>query len=194
MNVRLIAGAMLSAVLLVGCTDRDQPHSDTSSPPHKCSESLAYYDPGGHPVRTEAKVDGTLVHAEHDESEIYQTSRCDTDGYTLRIPNGTYHVRLSFSEHQHDAAGKRVFGVAVQGQQIVERLDVFALAGKNTAYRLQSPDMIVTDGLLRIQFRRIVDVPCVAFISIGGDIAGAERAIDRMFFQHIDCGRSKTEC
>jgi len=186
-----IVTAALFPILLVSCAGDRPPESaataDTSSALHEFSKTLASYDPGGYPVRTEERVEGTLEYFEHDVSEFFQTARCGTNGYTLKIPNGRYRVFLNFAEIQYDEAERRVFGVVVQGQRIAERLDIFAIAGKNKAYQLVSPYVTLTDGLLRIQFRRIVGEPCVAYISIGGDIEDAN-VVEREYFQHIDSG------
>jgi Malectin domain len=146
------------------------------------------YDPGGKTMQTTAKIKGTRKYSEYEEQEIYRDVRCDTDGYTLKVPNGTYHVELKFSEIEHAAVGRRVFGINIQGQRIKQRLDIFAAVGKNTAYEVRSPDVIVTNGLLKIEFARIVGSPCIAAMSIGGDIAGAKDAVQRVFYQHINCG------
>jgi hypothetical protein len=178
--------------LLASC--RESPPSETTartlplSPLHEFSTTLASYDPGGYPVRTETEIEGWQKYYEHDFSEPFQTARCDTDGYTLKIPNGRYQVFLDFAEIQYDAAVKRVFGVFVQGQPVAERLDVFAIVGKSRAYQIISPYVQVTDGVLHIAFRRIVGKPCVAYISVGGKIDHPANPVDEDYFQHIDAG------
>ena len=146
------------------------------------------YDPGGKTVRTTAKIRGTRNYSEYEEQEVYQDIRCDTDGYTLELPNGTYHVYLKFCEIEHGGGGQRVFGIKVQGQSVKQRLDIFAAVGKNTAYEVKSPDVVVTNGLLKIEFVRIVGSPCIAAMSVGGTMDGAGEAVLRTFFQHINCG------
>jgi hypothetical protein len=152
------------------------------------TEHFGCYDPGGKTLKTTSKVKGTRAYSEHDDQKVYQDIRYDTDGYTLKVPNGTFHVELKFCEIQHDAVGQRIFGVKVQGQPVIARLDIFARVGKYTAYQLRSPDVIVTNGLLKIQFVRVVGSPCIAALSVGGDIAGAPNAVQRVFYQHINCG------
>lgn len=146
------------------------------------------YDPGGKIVQSAAKTKGTKKYSEHEEEEIYRDLRCDTDGYALKVPNGTYKVEMKFCEIEHAVVGRRVFGIKVQGEQLKERLDIFAAVGKNTACEVRSPEVKVTDGVLRIQFVRIVGSPCIAALSVGGNIAGDENAVRRVFYQHINCG------
>jgi len=189
MSLRSTTAVALLAIASFGCGDKGAPPSSvTPSPLHKFSETFASYDPGGHPTRSEARVEGTEQYFEKNFSKPFQTARCDTDGYTLKVPNGSYRVFLNFNEPEHDAPGERVFDVLLQGKVIAEKLDVFAVAGKNRAHQLVSPYVNVTDGHVRIEFRRIAGVPCIAYISVGGDIAGASNAVGRVFFQHIDCG------
>jgi len=104
------------------------------------------------------------------------------------VPNGTYHVELKFCEIEHAAVGRRVFGIEVQGRPVKRSLDIFAAVGKNTAYEVRSPDVTVTNGLLKIEFVRIVGSPCIAAMSVGGTVDGASDAVLRTFYQHINCG------
>jgi hypothetical protein len=152
------------------------------------SESFGCFDPGGRISRTASRISGTREYAELAEEEVYQDARVDTDGYLLKVPNGRYHAQLKFAEIEYDSGGRRVFGVKVQGVTVAERLDLFAKVGKNRAYQLKSQDVVVSDGRLRIEFVRIVGSPCIAAISVGGKIAGAEMTVQRVFYQHINCG------
>lgn len=161
------------------------PHSST---PKMFTKSFGCFDPGGKTAKTTAEISRTRDYSEYDEQEVYQDARFDTGGYTLKIPNGKFHVELKFCEIQHAAIGQRVFEVKVQGRTLAPRLDIFAEVGKNRAYGLRSPDVIVTNGLLKIEFVRVVGSPCIAAMSIGGDIDGATNSVQRVFYQHINCG------
>lgn len=152
------------------------------------TKSFGCFDPGGKTAKTTAEISRTRDYSEYDEQEVYQDARFDTGGYTLKIPNGKFHVELKFCEIQHAAIGQRVFEVKVQGRTLAPRLDIFAEVGKNRAYGLRSPDVIVTNGLLKIEFVRVVGSPCIAAMSIGGDIDGATNSVQRVFYQHINCG------
>jgi hypothetical protein len=77
------------------------------------------------------------------------------DSYVFKIPNGTYRVHLKFAEIEKSTIGQRIFGIELQGETVVERLGIFAQVGKNQAYRLDSQDVLVSDGLLRLEFVRI---------------------------------------
>lgn len=84
------------------------------------------------------------------DDRIYQTERWGTDGYVIQVPNGAYTVSLHFAETFHDAAGKRIFSVDVEGQTVND-LDVFAEAGdRNTALVKTFENVVVADGELNI--------------------------------------------
>jgi hypothetical protein len=182
--------AMMVLSVAIALSVSSTPRAIAGDPPglKQYSAHFGCYDPGGKTTRTTAKIKGTKIYADHEEQEIYQDVRLDTDGYTLKVPNGSYHVLLKFCEIQKNAIGQRIFGVKVQGQQVADRLDIFAKVGKNMAYELRSPDVKVTNGLLKIEFVRIVGSPCIAAIMVGGDIDGAQNAVQRSFGQQINCG------
>ena len=120
--------------------------------------------PGGQVAATPAEIAG----ATKDEQAVYRTCRFDTAGYSLVVPNGTYDVTLKFAEITYDAPGKRVFSVAVQGLPLAERLDLFAVAGKNKAYDLVAKRVTVADGTLKISLGKIVEFPLISGIVISG--------------------------
>ncbi len=118
-----------------------------------------------------------------DDVVIYQSVRYDTDGYRLRIPSGTYTVRLQFNEPAYNVSGRRVFGVSVQGAGVVSNLDMFAKTGQNTALDYTSRGVRVVDGVLRIDFSRVVEYPCIAGIVIEGQTNAG-----KTYTRKINCG------
>jgi hypothetical protein len=99
---------------------------------------------------------------------IYQTVRFNLRGYRFAVPNGTYKVTLRFVEPAYTQVGKRVFGANLQGKQVVEHLDVFARVGRFAALDLTFPDIVVTQGELKIDFIPEVEYPCIAAIEVAG--------------------------
>jgi len=86
------------------------------------------------------------------EDGLYQDLREGATGYKFTVPAGTYMVQLDFAEFTAKKALERVFGVNLEGQQVIAALDVFKQAGgRNTA--LQRTFVVtVTDGVLDIDF------------------------------------------
>jgi hypothetical protein len=114
--------------------------------------------------------------AETSEQPIYQTVRYGMSALRLAAPNGSCKVTLKFCEPHFDAAGKRVFGVKIQGKTVLDRFDIFALAGKNKAIDFTYPEVPITNGILEITFEQQVESPSIAAVVIEG--AGFSRKIN----------------
>jgi hypothetical protein len=132
---------------------------------------------GGQIVSFGAPVEGT------DEDPVYQSVRYNVDGYRLKVPNGAYTIKLQFNEPHYSEAGKRVFGVSIQGVRVIESLDMVGRAGQNNAIDFSYPSVKVTDGVLKIDFDRIVEYPCIAGIAIEGTTDAGQP-----FVRKINCG------
>lgn len=87
--------------------------------------------------------------------------------YNFKVLNGAYHVKLYFAElYQPDQiVGARVFNVKMQGNMVFPNLDVFALAGANTAL-IKSADIVVSNGAATIEFDNVKDHSKVTAIEI----------------------------
>ena len=94
-------------------------------------------------------------------------------------PNGTYQVTLKLRESWFDGPGQRIFSVAAEGTPVITDLDVFAVAGKDTAYDRSFP-VTVRDGRLDLSFSARVDDPMVSAIQVSptGGIAPVETPAD----------------
>ena len=88
------------------------------------------------------------------------------NAYRLKMPSGEYKVTLQFCEPHYNAAGKRVFGVKLQGKTVIDKLDIFAKVGKNRTLDYTFEDVKVTNGLLDISFVKVVEFPCIAAIAV----------------------------
>lgn len=126
-----------------------------------------------------------------DEAAIYQSVRYGMTGYKIDVPDGKYSVTLKFVEPVFAEAGKRVFGVSIQGKQVVENLDIFAKAGRNRAIDLLFPDVDVVHGSLAIDFQRHVENPCVAGIVIDGQTKASNQLATERVIRKINCGGGK---
>jgi hypothetical protein len=81
------------------------------------------------------------------------------------MENGAYNATLRFAELSYASAGRRIFDVSINGQQVLNDLDVAALVGKNAALDRTFP-VTVTDGSITIGFQRVFDNPSIAAIEI----------------------------
>jgi hypothetical protein len=116
--------------------------------------------------------------ADTEDSVLYQTVRYNMSLYRLVAPNGAYKVTLKFCEPHFDASGKRVFTVKLQGKKVLDRLDIFTIAGKNIALDYTFDEVAVTNGWLDIEFVRQIENPLMAALVVQG----------KGFTQKINCG------
>ena len=106
----------------------------------------------GNKFSTRAQINGT------EDDRLYQTNRYAKTGnfsYNIPVNNGTYLVTLKFAELYFKAANKRVFNVAMEGQEVITGLDVYNKVGSRfTAYD-ETILTNVSDRTLNIEFQSI---------------------------------------
>lgn len=117
-----------------------------------------------------------------DEDEIYQSERWGSTTYRIRLPVGSYKVKLMFAENYHNQAGKRIFDVWVEDQKVLDNLDIYSTVGRNTAFIKEVNDVYVSDGILDIYFSADVDYPLingivVELISLGVDESSIQKKL-----------------
>lgn len=113
-----------------------------------------------------------------DIQDIYKTQRFKFGGYQLNVPNGEYKVTLKFADCWQTKPGIRVFDVLLQGQKVIEKLDLVEKVGTNKAFDLVTENVKVTDGTLKIAFNKIKGDPSMAAVIIEG----------KDFTRKINCG------
>jgi hypothetical protein len=91
--------------------------------------------------------------------------------YNFPVSNGTYEVRLYFAENTYQAAGQRVFNVAIEDSNRLSNFDIYAAAGYRTAYK-RSLTVNVSDGILDLDFIRGTGNPQINGIAILGTSGG----------------------
>ncbi len=127
---------------------------------------------GGQSAKYPNPIEGT------GEDLLYQSVRYGLNAYHIRVPNGSYTVTLKFCEVHYDRPLARVFGASLEGNRVIERLDIFEKAGKDKALDFSFENIAVTDGSLDIEFHPIVEFPAVAAIVVEGNGLACK----------IDCG------
>ncbi len=99
---------------------------------------------GGNPFSASTPIAGTV------DDLLYQSERWGNPySYNIDLPNDTYEVRLHFAEIFATSAGQRLMDIAVEGNLFLSSFDLFAEAGANTSYIVNS-SVTVTDGQLNI--------------------------------------------
>ncbi|MBP7792550.1 MAG: glycoside hydrolase family 9 protein [Candidatus Goldbacteria bacterium] len=90
-------------------------------------------------------INGTI----HDV--LYQSERYNAAiEYRFTVPNGQYQVSFKFVEMYFNTSGSRIFSVSIEGNSVINNLDVFSIVGHDTAYDSGPFIVTVTDGILNI--------------------------------------------
>lgn len=79
-------------------------------------------------VETRQDILGTI------DEPIFQTMREGASVYSFTAPDGAYEIELRFVETKFKSAGQRVFSVRVNGQTLIDRLDLAAEPGPMQAH------------------------------------------------------------
>jgi|WetSurMetagenome_2_1015567.scaffolds.fasta_scaffold01808_3 hypothetical protein len=92
-----------------------------------------------------------------DEDVIFQSDKYGMVTYKVRVPNGSYNVKLMFAENYFNSAGSRIFDVYLEQNTVFANLDIYSQVGKNAACIKEFTDIEVSDGVLDIQFAEKID-------------------------------------
>lgn len=98
---------------------------------------------------------------------VYRTEHYGMDGFTYKLPNGKYTVKLHFAETYEgiDGAGQRVFSFNVEGHAFKD-FDVYVKAGGVQRAYVETVEVEITDGKLDITFTSNVENPEINGIEI----------------------------
>lgn len=100
------------------------------------------------------------------DAQLYQSERyAKTLTYKIALTDGTYDVTLDFAEMYHNGANKRVFSVTLEGQPVLQALDIWAVVGQFAALQ-RTFTVTVNDGILNIVGTATVDNAQLAAIEI----------------------------
>lgn len=98
---------------------------------------------------------------------VYRAERYGMSAFHWKLANGKYRVKLHFAETYEGitAAGERVFGFNIEGQEF-KGFDVFKLAGGALRAYVETVDVEVKDGSLDITFSSQVEYPEINALEI----------------------------
>src|SRR5262249_52035435 len=134
--------------------------------PGPATGTITYRDKSGDPIG------GTQ------DDSLYQTYGFGDFAYAIAVPQaGNYAVQIELIEPFWQAAGSRLFDVALEGSVPTgfNDIDIYALAGGQFQALTLTETVSVTDGTLNIDFNPLVDNPLVsalAVYSVGGGSPG----------------------
>jgi hypothetical protein len=115
---------------------------------------------GGSTYSVSSSISGTNTPA------LYQDERYGAFSYQFPVVNGTYNVNLKFAELYYTSTGQRVFNVAINGQSVLTNFDIVAAAGAGLTAIDRTFPVTVTNGLISIQWTRVLADPVVNAIEI----------------------------
>src|SRR5258708_40156795 len=98
---------------------------------------------------------------------LYRAERYSMTGFSYKLPNGKYTVKLHFAEtfEEITAAGQRVFSFNVEGKEFKD-FDVFAKAGGAARAYVETVNVDVTAGKLDITFTSNIQNPQINALEI----------------------------
>ncbi len=123
---------------------------------------------------------------------VYQNVRYDLNGYVLTIPDGGLHGDLAVQRTGLRRSRKRVFGAAIQGRQVIGQPRRLRARWPEQGAQFQLPDVAITNGALRIDFTREVELPCIAGIVVEGTTKANNQLPGQPFTRKINCGGEKS--
>jgi len=122
-----------------------------------------------------------------DNDDIYRSSLNRVALYKIRVKEGTYSLTLSFSENHYDNIGDRVFDIFIEGNQVVEGLDVFETANAFSLYTINFNNIEVLDGILDIHLS--ADIYGVGYSAAGTFINAIEVMLENSLSASPDVPR-----
>ena len=153
------AGAAAGAkAILRMVAGRDAPFKDSQGNTWEADKGFE----GGSTIdRPDLKVTGT------NEPGIYQSEHYGMDSWSCKVPNGTYIVKLHFSEDYDGNADpdSRIFDFDVQGQKF-KNFSPWKKAGAHSKAYIETVNVKVTDGQIKITFTPQVENPQINAIEI----------------------------
>ncbi|MGB7925532.1 MAG: malectin [Pyrinomonadaceae bacterium] len=137
------------------------------------------YHLAGFPASTTQNIANTTDDALYRSERFGGNSAVNPLAYAIRVPNGSYTVRLHFAETywcapgnpcpnngQGAGIGARVFSVKLEGAQALGNYDIIAEAGGALTAQVETAQTNVTDGILNIDFTTITDNAKISAIEV----------------------------
>ncbi len=98
---------------------------------------------------------------------LYQSERYGALTYDIPVTaNGSYSIALHFAEIYQTTAGARRFSVAIEGNTVIDDLDLYSEAGHDVGHVEIFEDIAVSDGSVTIELVAGVENPTIAGLAI----------------------------
>ncbi len=121
---------------------------------------------------------------------LYETYRAGDVSVARAVPNGTYDVSLYFAEPADIEGGERVFDALIEGERVVEEIDVMAWRdGKvRSALTVVVPGIEVTDGEINIGFAASEMEPVLSAVAVRPISARRTNAFELVWSDEFENG------
>ncbi len=100
------------------------------------------------------------------DDALYQRQRYGQMQFNIPVSDGSYTVRLHFADLYWSTAGKRVFNVDIEGNQVLSDFDVIAEAGSNNTALVKTFTVQVSDQNLDLDFINVTENAIISAIEI----------------------------
>ena len=119
------------------------------------------YSVGGSVNSTTDPISGTV------DDALFQTQRYGEYRYEIPVTaNGHYTINLYFAELSVVSAGLRSFSVVIEGNTILNNIDLYSLAGHDGAYVHTEENILVNDQTVTIELIAGAENPTLAGFAI----------------------------
>lgn len=168
-NIRLLVVPVL--LPFVSACDEGRVESDLVWAVNVAGE--AYQGVDGTHYAAEESVQGGVVGRMQavkgsQDPTLYETFRTGDVRISRPIDNGSYDITFHFAEADDLQGGQRVFDAFAEGRQVIDALDVMAFRdGKVlSALTVTTPDVVVSDGELNIDFEASAGEPTLSALVV----------------------------
>ncbi len=104
--------------------------------------------------------------ANTEDDIVFQSEVNGLAKYAVRIPNGTYSIKLLFAENYFMQSNQRIFDVYIQGIKAIAAFDPYREAGSRAAVVKTIDNVEVKNNLLDVHFAALVERPLLNGIVI----------------------------
>ncbi len=106
------------------------------------------------------------------DTAVYQSERYGTSSYNVPVTNASYSLKLHFVEMYQTMSGARQFSVTVEGQPVLENVDLFAEVGHDVAFEVVVPEVLVADETLTIEVNSQIENATISGFAIYSNEGG----------------------
>ncbi|MDJ0794263.1 MAG: family 16 glycosylhydrolase [Woeseiaceae bacterium] len=161
---------LAAAAALAGCSQDGPPPPpewaiNVGGPAYSSTDGIEFESDDDRVSGTAATLEGIKG---SQDSFLYETYRGGDIHVSRAVPNGTYDVTLYFAEPADVEGGERLFDALIEGQTVVEEIDVMAWRdGKvRSALTVVVPGVEVSDGEMNISFAASAMEPVLSGVAV----------------------------